>query len=179
MSKLVIYGLEELEKLTVEWSTKNGIITNGKAVTQVAKLDSEFGELCKHLHNLDVGGDTELCQDDIGDMAVVLTNLSRLVGATSLAECLPDFTDKRDGILVLGDYKGRLSDNIIKEEFEQARTNIGNCFYQLIFLSTSLKTDFNICWSKAYHEIKDRKGFLTPDGNFIKSTDAAYKDWVK
>ena len=179
MNNLVIYGLEELEKLTVEWSTKNGIITNGKAVTQALKLVSEFGELNKHLHSLE-GENTELCQDDIGDMAVVLTNLSRLIGATSLAECLPDFNDRRDGILVLGDFLGQLCDNIIKEEFEQAKTNIGNCIYQLIFLSSSVcKTDFNECWSKAYHEIKDRKGFLTPDGNFIKNTDPAYKDWVK
>ena len=136
-------NLLELEQATVEWSTERGIITNGKAITQVAKLTSEFGELCKHLHSAEI----DECIDDLGDMCVVLTNLSRLVGAGSLQECEPDFNDSREGILVLGDYLGRLNDNIIKNEFDMAKTNIGNCVYQLIVLAiTDCKKVLYFCW---------------------------------
>lgn len=170
-----LYTLRELEDLTVKWSETRGIIKNGKATTQALKLVSEFGELCKHLHSDEI----EKCKDDIGDQAVVLTNLSRLIGAESLEVCLPNFDDRREGILALGDYIGQLCDNIIKNETEKAKTNIGNCMYQLIFLASAIcKTDLDVCWSMAYNEIKDRQGFLTPEGNFIKDTDPAYKDYV-
>lgn len=169
------YTLRELEDLTVNWSETRGIIKNGKAATQALKLVSEFGELCRHLHSDEI----EKCKDDIGDQAVVLTNLSRLIGAESLEVCLPNFNDRREGILVLGDCIGQLCDNIIKNETEKAKTNIGNCMYQLIFLASAIcKTDLDVCWSMAYDEIKDRQGFLTPEGNFIKDTDPAYKDYV-
>ena len=169
------YNLIELEELTVKWSTERGIIPNGKPVTQMCKLVSEFGELNRHLHDNKLAK----CKDDIGDMAVVLTNLSRLLGAAGLDECLPNFKDNREGILVLGDFVGRLVDNIIKDEITEVKINIGNCMYQLIFLSSTIcKTDFDICWSMAYDEIKDRKGFLTPEGNFIKESDPVYKEFV-
>jgi len=170
-----LYTLSELEELTVNWSTERGIIPNGKPLTQVAKLTSEFGELCGHLHSDKMAK----CKDDIGDMLVVLTNLSRLLGFKNLEACAPNFNDKREGILVLGDYLGQLCDNIIKEEIDKAGVNIGNCIYQLIVLANNIcKTSIDICWSMAYDEIKDRKGFLTPEGNFIKDTDPAYKEFV-
>lgn len=161
--------LQQLETLTVQWSHDRGITTNGKSTTQMCKLMSEFGELCGNLHE---GKDIK---DDIGDMMVVFTNISRLMDLGILEDCKPNFEDTREGILILGKYLGDLADNIIKDEKEDARTNIGNCIYQLIILATYVcQTDLAECWEIAYNDIKDRKGFLTPDGTFIKDSDPAY-----
>ena len=35
------------------------------------------------------------------------------------------------------------------------------------------------CVEVAYNEIKDRKGFLTPEGNFVNSTDPRYEEILK
>lgn len=104
--------LEELKKLTTEWSKDRGIIPNGKPTTQTLKLVSEVGELADNIGK----GNYEAAKDDIGDCLVVLTNLTALLD-TSLEEC----------------------------------------------------------WAVAYDEIKDRKGFLTEEGNFIKESDPNYK----
>jgi len=166
-------NLLELEEVTIKWSKDRGIITNGKATTQVIKLTSEFGELCFNLHT---GKD---CSDDIGDMMVVITNITQLLGFTKgISECPPRGDEDQFGILRVGDYLGRLADNIIKNEKEEARTNIGNLVFQLIDLSSKLGMDLEDCWNKAYNDIKDRKGFLTPEGNFIKESDSAYNNYV-
>jgi hypothetical protein len=72
--------LNELDDLTVQWSYDRGILTNGKTVTQILKLMSELGEMAD---NAAKGKDIT---DDIGDCAVVLSNISRLEGKT-LGEC--------------------------------------------------------------------------------------------
>jgi hypothetical protein len=106
-------NLHTLRDLTLEWSHKNGILTNGKVTTQALKLVSEVGELCD---NVAKGNDIK---DDIGDCLVVLTNIASLAGLT----------------------------------LEQ-------------------------CWAHAYNDIKDRVGFLTPSGTFVKSTDPRYEQLI-
>jgi len=90
--------LDELNKLTLEWSKDRGILTNGKATTQALKLGSEFGELCDNLaKGLSI-------KDDLGDMIVVITNLAALEGL-SLAECWNHAYDD------IKDRKGFLNEN--------------------------------------------------------------------
>ena len=104
-------NLQELNDKTLEWSHARGIIDHGKPETQVLKLVEEVGELAGHLiRNKD-------CKDDIGDIIVVLCNLSALLG-----------------------------------------------------------TDIKECWNIAYEDIKDRKGYLTKDGNFIKQLKMEFED---
>jgi len=84
--------LNELNDLTLNWSYNRGILTNGNTQNQVLKLGSEFGELCDNLAK------GKSIKDDIGDMLVVLTNISKLEGYT-LAECwnhaYEDIKDRR------------------------------------------------------------------------------------
>ncbi len=68
--------LNDLDNLTFKWSKARGIIDNGKVVTQILKLMSELGEMAD---NAAKGRDIT---DDIGDCAVVLSNISRLTGKT-------------------------------------------------------------------------------------------------
>lgn len=76
----VIYNLEKLEELTIEWSKDRGIIKNSNSLTQFAKLISEAGELAD---NIAKGRNIE---DDIGDCLVVLCNIAKM-NNTNLTNC--------------------------------------------------------------------------------------------
>ena len=97
---------ENLEMKVVEWSRDRGILTNGKAVTQLLKAISEMGELADAYAK----DRPDEVRDAVGDILVCLINFTRLYNGTDLVWCL----------------------------------------------------------SAAYDEIKDRKGYLTSDGLFIK-----------
>lgn len=94
--------LEELYTKTLDWSYDRGILTNGKAKTQVLKLMSEMGELAD---NIAKGKNVE---DDIGDCLVVLTNIAYLTKTTipkCWAKAYDDIKDRKgflnaDGIFV-------------------------------------------------------------------------------
>ena len=59
-----------------DWAETRGLYAKGDPITQYAKLGEEFGELGKALLNKD----EEEIVDAIGDIVVVLTNLSHLSG---------------------------------------------------------------------------------------------------
>lgn len=56
--------------------------------------------------------------------------------------------------------------------------DIGDCTVVLNNIARLSGTTLNACWNEAYDEIKDRKGFLTEDGIFIKETDPNYSKYV-
>lgn len=168
--------LNELEKATLQWSYDRGILTNGKATTQALKLMSEAGELAGNLNE-----DKDI-KDDIGDCLVVLTNLANLT-KTSLDACglhQLGFRDssgetylERATVLDLFTNLGKLCDNVakgldIKVDIKLVLVNLQELcnFYELSIVE---------CWNLAYEDIKDRKGFLNEQGNFIKSTDKNYQ----
>lgn len=74
--------------------------------------------------------------------------------------------------LKLASEVGELCDNIAKGK--DIKDDIGDCLVVLTNLATLTGTTLEECWSYAYDDIKDRKGFLNEQGNFIKSTDPAY-----
>jgi len=68
---------------------------------------------------------------------------------------------------------GELADNVAKGK--DIKDDIGDCMVVLTNLATLHGVTVAECWSHAYNDIKDRKGFLNKQGNFIKSTDEAYE----
>ena len=46
---------------------------------------------------------------------------------------------------------------------------VGDCMVVLTMICSILDIDMVQCYKGAYEEIKDRKGFLRPDGVFVKS----------
>jgi len=58
-----------------EWATERGLYEHGDVATQFIKLGEEHGEFAKALLNKDLPKQI----DAIGDMVVVLTNLTELV----------------------------------------------------------------------------------------------------
>lgn len=76
--------------------------------------------------------------------------------------------------LKLGSEMGELMDNAAKDNLEAMKDDIGDCLVVLTNLANLAGTTLEECWEVAYNDIKDRKGFLNANGNFIKSTDANY-----
>jgi len=74
--------------------------------------------------------------------------------------------------LKLGSEVGELQDNVAKGLC--IKDDIGDCLVVLTNLANLEGLTLSECWSHAYHDIKDRQGFLNANGNFIKSTDPTY-----
>lgn len=67
---------------------------------------------------------------------------------------------------------GELADNLAKGN--NCEDDIGDCLVVLTNIARLEGTTLQKCGNKAYNDIKDRKGFLNANGNFIKSTDPKY-----
>ena len=85
-----------------EWADERGLYEKGDAKTQYIKLMEEAGEVGRAILKQD---EAEVI-DGIGDMVVVLTNLSELIG-TPIEECIArayDVIAKRTGKMVNGTF---------------------------------------------------------------------------
>jgi NTP pyrophosphatase (non-canonical NTP hydrolase) len=85
-----------------EWAQDRGLYDEGNAHTQYVKLQEEAGELAKAL----LKDDKPEIIDAIGDMVVVLTNLSHMQGVT-IEECIDSaykVISKRTGKMINGTF---------------------------------------------------------------------------
>jgi uncharacterized protein YabN with tetrapyrrole methylase and pyrophosphatase domain len=89
---------EDLEKLVLDWSSERGIISNGKAVSQLLKTISELGELADAFAK----GDHDEVKDAVGDTLVCLINFCALSNI-SMMDCLAGAYD------TIKDRKGYLN----------------------------------------------------------------------
>lgn len=71
---------------------------------------------------------------------------------------------------------GELCDNLAKDNIDAMKDDIGDCLVLLTNIANLAGTDLEECWNVAYNDIKDRKGFLNANGNFIKSIDENYEE---
>ena len=84
------------------WAKERGIYDKGNSHTQYVKLQEEAGELAKAL----LKNDMPEIKDAIGDMIVVLTNLSELVGL-KVEDCVDsayEVISKRTGKMINGTF---------------------------------------------------------------------------
>lgn len=61
-----------------------------------------------------------------------------------------------------------LFDAINKKNINEAKDAVGDIVVTLIMVCAVLDVDLVECLQGAYNEIKDRKGYLTPEGIFVK-----------
>jgi NTP pyrophosphatase (non-canonical NTP hydrolase) len=61
-----------------------------------------------------------------------------------------------------------LFDAINKKNLDEAKDAVGDIVVTLIMVCAVLDIDLVECLGGAYNEIKDRKGYLTPEGIFVK-----------
>lgn len=73
--------------------------------------------------------------------------------------------------LKLGSEYGELCDNIAKGRYEAAKDDIGDMLVVLLMITALIDTDISECLGVAFEDIKDRTGYLTKDGIFVKEGD--------
>jgi hypothetical protein len=75
--------------------------------------------------------------------------------------------------LKLVEELGELAAAILRNKLPEAKDGIGDCCVVLNNVAQQLGSSVTECWNLAYEEIKDRKGYLTPEGNFVKEEENA------
>lgn len=57
-----------------------------------------------------------------------------------------------------------------KNDMAETKDAIGDCMVVLTMIAAIVDLDLVECYKSAYNEIKDRKGYLRPDGVFVKES---------
>lgn len=142
------------------WSQERGIYEHSSSMAQALKGLSEVGELADAV----IKRDKDAAADAIGDTAVCLINYEMMAFGTepkfpvqsiSQGEC-ENVGEIAQCVGELIQYGSDMADHVsfIMELL------LGQC--------REIDLDFMDCCSRAWHEIKDRTGFLSPSGAFIK-----------
>ena len=181
--------LQELQEKIKQWSKDRGITINGKSTTQMLKLVAEISEIFEaylESHN-NTQKAFEMLKDAIGDSLVVIINLTELIKKEAKendvdlkdadlrwcnAEKHIDSDNLTFELIVL---LGNLSDAIAKSNYSEAITLLNELLRYLNFIAEKDELNLDDCLEFAYNEIKDRKGFLNENGNFIKTEDPNYE----
>lgn len=142
------------------WSQERGIYEHSSSMAQALKTLSEVGELADAV----IKRDKDAAADAIGDIAVCLVNYEMMAFGTdpkfpvqsiSQGEC-ENVGEIAQCVGELIQYGSDMADHVsfIIELL------LGQC--------REMDLDFMDCCSRAWHEIKDRKGRMVPGGAFVK-----------
>lgn len=182
-----VYSIETCVERVKGWSKERGILDNGKLETQITKFFEEFGEIATGISK----NKPELIMDGIGDALVVLVNIlelgkeyhdENLTTADIISSGLTmQLRDVANVEACANDYKFPHRKYLeATKSFSTSFLNTNkddNLFdhglYCLACLALYYKLDIRHCFSLAWHEIKDRKGYLNTDGIFVKEADLA------
>ena len=166
----------ELIKKTFQWGIDRNLYKYSSVPVQLVKLSEEFLE---YLIGVREDNDKKI-EDAIGDMQVVILNLvgvdlttkaGKDLTADELVEALrkPDLLAAMDYTKFNGDII-KLVEYLIKNGIRNKISSV-SMFWNFINFLDEIKVDHVKCLITAYSEIKDRKGYLTPEGNFVKEED--------
>ena len=166
----------ELIKKTFQWGIDRDLYKHSTVPVQLVKLSEEFLEYLI----ADKEANTKKIEDALGDMQVVFLNLAgveltkkagRDLTADELVEALrkPDLLAAMDYTKFSGDII-KLVEHLIKNGIRNKMNSI-DMFWNFINFLDDIKVDHVECLITAYNEIKDRKGYFTPEGNFVKEED--------
>lgn len=182
-----VYSIENCVERVKGWSKERGILDNGKLETQITKFFEEFGEIATGISK----NKPEMIMDGIGDALVVLVNIlelgkDKLSGEMTTAEIIErGLTLQIDHV---ADVEERYEDSgyphhlylhateIFATAFIRADADFDQlnwALHRLAKLALYYRLNIRHCFSLAWHEIKDRKGYLNADGIFVKEADLA------
>lgn len=182
-----VYSIANCAEHVKGWSKERGILDNGKLETQITKFFEEFGEIATGISK----NKPELIMDGIGDALVVLVNIlelgkDKLSGEMTTAEIIEHGLQLQVGDVA--DVEEHFDDNgyphhlylhateIFATAFIRSDAGFDQlnwALYRLAKLALYYRLDIRHCFSLAWHEIKDRKGYLNADGIFVKEADLA------
>lgn len=157
---------KELHELTHQWAYDRKLVVNGNVETQILKLLSEFGELADGI----IKNRPHEIKDAIGDMMVVLSNIASIDGyerCNFLDYCELKSVQDLDICINCFIYNLAIDIGHLNDGFYNARYII----QALKHIAAKYNFSLVECWESAYNEIKDRKGYVNEQGNFIKEGD--------
>ncbi|EHW4384125.1 hypothetical protein K2634_002245 [Salmonella enterica subsp. enterica serovar Chester] len=182
-----VYSIANCAEHVKGWSKERGILDNGKLETQITKFFEEFGEIATGISK----NKPDLIMDGIGDALVVLVNIlelgkDKLSGEMTTAEIIEHGLQLQ--VDDVADVEEHFDDNgyphhlylhateIFATAFIRSYAGFDQlnwALYRLAKLALYYRLDIRHCFSLAWHEIKDRKGYLNADGIFVKEADLA------
>lgn len=181
-----VYSIENCVERVKGWSKERGILDNGKVETQITKFFEEFGEIATGISK----NKPELIMDGIGDALVVLVNIleldkDKVTDGMTTAEIIERGLQLQ--VDDVADVEEHLNDAKYPHLLYLEAADLATTFFRselgIVALSWALHRlarlaiyyHLNIrhCFSLAWHEIKDRKGYLNADGIFVKEADLA------
>lgn len=163
----------EQQQLIQDWARERGIYQFSTPTAQALKAISEIGETCDAV----IKGQPDNVKDGVGDTAVCLINLARMVNIEitgiqvdanppeaphQIASCAAFFVAS---VALHTSSNAEASRDLLFASIVAAFTALDS-------LATSYGFTFSECLNAAWLEIKDRKGFLSPSGAFVKEGDA-------
>ena len=158
--------LQKLITKVQQWSIDRGL-DKADSKKQMLKLYEEFGELASGLAK----GSKEVVKDSIGDVVVVLIILAQQQGLEKISDfnIICNHLQPSELMPQASETIGLISLRVrrIKNEIEEPIVRL------ISYLRTIAKYEnlkFEDCLSKAWNEIKDRKGKLI-DGVWVKEED--------
>jgi NTP pyrophosphatase (non-canonical NTP hydrolase) len=80
-------------------------------------------------------------------------------------------SDAKTQYLKLVEEVGELGGSIARGRRDDMLDSVGDIIVVALMIMAIEDTSLEECLGKAWNEIKDRKGFLRPDGVFVKSED--------
>lgn len=199
MRVVPLFSVAECVENVVGWSTARGILENGRWATQVTKFYEEDGEAATGISKtkrqliMDGIGDALVVMVNVislagGNAKAIALEVERLperllpfptgdahrlfhkmrLYSTLMYEALYIGND----LLWQHDGKGYQLDTRQDDIYRQFEKNMRETICYANALANAYDTTLEQCFSLAWDEIKDRKGYLNADGIFIKEADA-------
>lgn len=193
-----LYSIEQCVKNVLDWSTARGIVANGKWFTQVTKFYEEDGEAATGISKtkkrliMDGLGDALVVLVNIlalnynPDILEIMLKRARTRIATDVPvgdahrlfhKMRLHFTLMNDAFYQFEDWCERNNVSVAdKPKMPQIfgfdiENNMLDALWHMEALARAYEVTLEQCFSLAWDEIKDRKGFLNADGIFIKEAD--------
>lgn len=164
-------NLQELIKAIEQWAEDRNIIKGSKPIDQAMKLFSEAGELSD---NIGKGKDIK---DDVGDVFVVLTVISKQLGEP-LGQLNFDSLKWAEGEnkQLVSQLFTALSEFVMSSTFDHWSVGLVRRSINILSaIAANHGTTLEECVAIAYNDIKDRHGYMK-NGIFIKLSDMTSDD---
>lgn len=162
---------EEFKANVEAWQEARGIYEHSTPQAQCLKAISEVGELADAV----IKGDRDGLIDAIGDVAVCLVGVAKMVGHEFDLDYVFDedkiFVSEHDCALGASFTIGQLASSLRENPTRCTASTedaLDMAFYSL--RAQSLVGDLSLmdCCESAWNQIKDRKGRMVPGGAFVK-----------
>lgn len=161
---------EEFKANVEAWQEARGIYEHSTAQAQCLKAISEVGELADAV----IKGDRDALIDAIGDVAVCLIGVAKMVGHEFDLEYALDETPVdatvQDSALGACVMMGLVADSLRKISCHDHSVSdaLDVALYGLTANAVANNLSLMDCCESAWNQIKDRKGRMAPGGAFVK-----------